>query len=212
MCVLTKCCCCVDLRTGAMVMAILQVLGVLGSFGSRGMDGGLAMFVSGGLALVAGLCLLYGAIKYEPTATLVYLVFQMLPIITVTIMAMLLVLACTVATVATHHGVNVHNLTYGVNINNPYAGVNVHNPYGVNINNPYGGYNVHNPYGGVNSSNDDPDIATATTIAVDIMAIALACYVLISIYFWVCAFSFYKGLKSGSITPSADFRKLKEYF
>ena len=211
MCVLTKCCCCVDLRTGAMVMAILQVLGGLGSFAGQA-SGGPGMLANGVLALVAGLCLLYGAIKYEPTATLVYLVFQMLSIITVTIVAMLLVLVGTVATVATHHGVNVHNLTYGVNINNPYAGVNVHNPYGVNINNPYGGYNVHNPYGGVNSSNDVPDVATATTIAVDIMAIALACHVLISIYFWVCAFSFYKGLKSGSITPSADFRNLAEYF
>ena len=211
MCVLTKCCCCVDLRTGAMVMAILQVLGVLGSFGSRGMDGGLAMFVSGGLALVAGLCLLYGAIKYEPTATLVYLVFQMLSIITVTIAAIFLVFVATVATDAVHHADNVHK-PYGVNINNPYGGVNVHNPDGVNINNPYGGYNVHNPYGGLKSSNDAPDVATATTIAVDIMAIALACYVLISIYFWVCAFSFYKGLKSGSITPSAEFRKLAEYF
>ena len=194
MCVLTKCCCCVDLRIGAMVMAILQVLGVLGSFGSRGI-GGLAMFVSGGLALVAGLCLLYGAIKYEPTATLVYLVWQMLSIIMVTIAAIFLVFVTTNVTDAVHHSVNVHN------------------PYGVNIDNPYGGVNVHNPLGGVNSSNDALGVAaTATTIAVVIMAVALACYVLISIYFWVCAFSFYKGLKSGSITPSADFRKLAEYF
>ena len=168
------------------------------------------MFVSGGFAFVAGLCLLYGAIKYEPTATLVYLVFQMLSIITVTIMAMLLVLVGTVATVAVHHGVNVHNQQSN---NNPYGGVNVHNPYGVDINNPYGSVNVHNPFGGVNSSNDALDLAaTATTIAVVIMAVALACYVLISIYFWVCAFSFYKGLKNGSITPSTDFRKLAEYF
>ena len=202
MCVLTKCCCCVDLRTGAMVMAILQVLAGLGSFGGQA-SAGPGIVVNGVLALVAGLCLLYGAIKYEPTATLVYLVFQMLSIITVTIVAIVLVFVGTVATVAVHHAGKVHN-PYGVNINNPYGGVNVHNPYGVNINNPYGGVNVNNPFGGVNSSNDALDAAaTAATIAVVIMAVALGCYVLLSIYFWVCAFSFYKGLKSGSITPSA---------
>ena len=69
-----------------MVMAILQVLGGLGSFAGQA-SGGPGLLANGVFALVAGLCLLYGAIKYEPTATLVYLVFQMLSIITVIIAA-----------------------------------------------------------------------------------------------------------------------------
>merc|ERR1712141_553159 len=79
MCEVNKCCCCVDLRTGAIVISILQLLGGAGCFGMGASE--WPNILNGVVGLLAGLCLLFGAIKYHQTATLVYLVLDMIAII-----------------------------------------------------------------------------------------------------------------------------------
>ena len=77
---LKKCCFCVDLRIGAIVIAILDIVGGITAFVT---DYGKpeANFVAGVVSIIAGLCLLFGSIKYHETSTLVYLVLHMLSIV-----------------------------------------------------------------------------------------------------------------------------------
>ena len=81
MCEVNKCCCCVDLRTGAIVIAILQLIGGAGCFGMGASE--WQNIMNGVVGLLAGVCLLVGAINYHQTATLVYLVLDMIAIVLV---------------------------------------------------------------------------------------------------------------------------------
>ena len=96
MCVLKHCCCCVDLRIGAIVIAILGVVEGIGAFlnaygyGLIHLDQidtngfitmqNIVMCVAGAIRIIAGLCLLFGSIKYHQPTTLAYLVLHMLSI------------------------------------------------------------------------------------------------------------------------------------
>ena len=96
MSVLKYCCCCVDLRIGAIVIAILGVVEGIGAFlnaygyGLIHLDQidtngfitiqNIVMCVAGGIRIFAGLCLLFGSIKYHQSTTLAYLVLEMLSI------------------------------------------------------------------------------------------------------------------------------------
>ena len=139
MCQVSKCCCCVDLRTGALVMAVLQLIGGAGMFANGGTWPDILNAVVG---IGAGACLLFGAIKYHQMATLVYLVFQMIAIVLIGV-ALLVVIIVPVA-------------SWGV--------------------------------------------AIEFLIAPMIIYIIFASF---HIYFWVCIFSFYKGLKTGEIKSPA---------
>ena len=76
---LNKCCCCVNLRTGAIVIAIL---GILGSFGQLHDKEHIYIgIISDVVGVLANLFLLHGAIKYNKTTTLVYLIFEAIFII-----------------------------------------------------------------------------------------------------------------------------------
>ena len=76
---LNKCCCCVNLRTGAIVIAIL---GILGSFGQlHDKDHIYIGIISVVVGVLANLFLLHGAIKYNKTTTLVYLILEAIFII-----------------------------------------------------------------------------------------------------------------------------------
>ena len=76
---LNKCCCCVNLRTGAIVIAIL---GILGSFGQLHDKEHIYIgIISDVIGVLANLFLLHGAIKYNKTTTLVYLIFEAIFII-----------------------------------------------------------------------------------------------------------------------------------
>ena len=76
---LNKCCCCVNLRTGAIVIAILGILGSFGQF--RSSEQIYIGIISVVLGVLANLLLLHGAIKYNKTTTLVYLVLEAIFII-----------------------------------------------------------------------------------------------------------------------------------
>ena len=73
-----KCCCCFDLRTGSIIIAILQIVGSIGMLGgttsSSACWGGL-------VGIAAGICLLVGAINSNASAILVHLIVAMINII-----------------------------------------------------------------------------------------------------------------------------------
>ena len=69
---LSKCCCCVPLRTGSLIMAILGILGGIGFFALSG--GEWAYIIQGIFYLLAYGPLLYGALKYNEKAVLISLV------------------------------------------------------------------------------------------------------------------------------------------
>ena len=75
-----------DLRVGAIVIAILDILAGLAGFGI------LVWYnIIGSLALIAaGICLLYGGIKYHQITTTVYLVFQIIGIVMYGILVIIL--------------------------------------------------------------------------------------------------------------------------
>jgi len=86
--VFKKCCCCIDLRVGAIIIGILQILGAIGQFwnGIIGIIGAIAM-------LVAGICLLVGALKYNQVPTLINLIFAMIVIVLDIVMGILFLVA-----------------------------------------------------------------------------------------------------------------------
>ena len=103
MCAFTKCCCCIELRIGAIIIAILDI--VIGipyfavaiwgsvapitndvystgnSIGSVFIAISVFNYLTGVVALGTGLCLLFGSIFNNKIATLVYLVFKLIGIV-----------------------------------------------------------------------------------------------------------------------------------
>ena len=160
MCEVNKCCCCVDLRTGAIVIAILQLIGGAGCFGMGASE--WQNILNGVVGLLAGVCLLVGAINYHQTATLVYLVLDMIAIVLVGVaMAVIIIGGATVTASASG-------------------------------------------YPDLQDNQGAQDVVTAFgAIFITIFAIVYGLIALFYIYFWVCVFSFYKGLKSGEITSPA---------
>ena len=75
---LSKCCCCVELRTGSIVLGILGILGGVGQF-AQGLFWG--NILNGIFYLIAYGALLFGAIKYNPVAVLVNLICTIIIIV-----------------------------------------------------------------------------------------------------------------------------------
>ena len=160
MCEVNKCCCCVDLRTGAIVIAILQLIGGAGCFGMGASE--WQNIMNGVVGLLAGVCLLVGAINYHQTATLVYLVLDMIAIVLAGVaMAVIIIGGAT--------------FTASVSGNPDFQ-----------------------------DNQGAQDVVTAFgAIFITIFAIVYGLIALFYIYFWVCVFSFYKGLKSREIISPA---------
>ena len=100
--VLGKCCCCVDLRVGSIVIAIIGFVGGFGNLGvSLKQDGAEWSSICFAISQsVASGCLLYGAIKREKTPTLIYLAFEMVSIILLAIIIILTIIAMLAASSA----------------------------------------------------------------------------------------------------------------
>ena len=76
-----RCCCCIDLRIGCIVIAILQIVGSLGISGIPIFHSPpyVTCFIIDCLAgVTAGICLLIGVIKFEASAILVYLILAVI--------------------------------------------------------------------------------------------------------------------------------------
>ena len=91
-----KCCCCFDLRTGSIIIAILQIVGFLGTliYGLQmildTIDAwSLGVLCLGVLGVAIGICLLIGSIKSNAPAILVYLILEWIYIILLCILGIL---------------------------------------------------------------------------------------------------------------------------
>ena len=146
--VFDKCCCCIDLRVGCIVLAIWGMLSSSGAFiyAAKATDDSQAgVFITDGiLGLIAYGTLLYGAVKYNSIATLVFLVLQMIGMIL---------------------GVTVIILAFVA------AG----------------------------DALSDPIVKQVATI----MGVSLIFSSALSIYFWLCIYSFYQKVKKGEIGPDS---------
>ena len=101
-----KCCCCLDLRTGAIVIA---VLGIVGSFGNLAFSTYWMMIGEIIWRLVVSFCLLFGAIKVNEIAVLIYLILNMLQIISEFAVGIFLLVAGTALKVASQDAVTQHD-------------------------------------------------------------------------------------------------------
>ena len=77
--VLNKCCFCIDLRNGAIVIATLHMVAALGQLGTTGIS--WITIVDVILGLIAGAVLLFGAIKYNMVAIIIHLVLALIEIV-----------------------------------------------------------------------------------------------------------------------------------
>ena len=77
--VLEKCCFCVDLRNGAIVIGTLHMVAALGQLGTTAIA--WITIVDVILGLIAGAVLLYGAIKYNTVAIIIHLVLALIEIV-----------------------------------------------------------------------------------------------------------------------------------
>ena len=75
---LSKCCCCIPLRVGSIILA---VLGIIGGLLNIGYYSNWGYVVFGIFYFIANGCLLYGAIKNNHAWVLVYLVFSGISIV-----------------------------------------------------------------------------------------------------------------------------------
>ena len=85
--VVNKCCCCAGLRTGCIIISVLQILEGWGIFCS------LEWFtiITGIITTVAGAFLLFGAIKYNRIGVLINLILTPISMLLVFIVAILFV-------------------------------------------------------------------------------------------------------------------------
>ena len=90
---LTKCCCCVPLRTGSIVLSVLGLIGGVGMMLRDFSD--WSNVVSGILTILAYATLMYGCLKNHPTAVLVYLVLDAFSIILAIFIAIFCIAAVT---------------------------------------------------------------------------------------------------------------------
>ena len=95
---LNKCCCCVDLRTGAIILAVLGIVSSVSLCisGQAGWQDVIGLI----LGLITNGCLAFGAIKYNKTATLISVVVEMIYIVWLVIVLVLLIVWGSAATVA----------------------------------------------------------------------------------------------------------------
>ena len=148
---LSKCCCCVDLRTGSIIIAVLGVLASISNWGSGWVVGVVTIVVG----VPANLCLLHGAIKYNRTTTLIWLVMEVLFIIVNIVWFCLIIVALCSKEVSVCWDNWDEPVVYGGKI-------------------------------------------TACSVTVAFLVSMLVVIVIgtgLSIYFWVCVYSFFQDLK-----------------
>ena len=230
MCVFKKCCCCVDLRIGAIVIAILNIgLGVPQFF--IPVDYGVN-FVGVGVSIAAGICLLYASIKYSKNATLIYLVLQMMSMATTVILLTVVLVMGTAVTVEVGSSISFFNNIKGFGTqwpNNHTSSSSLSNdfrdfgtqwsndrPSRISFSNNIEDFETQWPnnrlsdvslrsmikdYSDISSQvhGVSTSLAALAWIPFALLIVALVIFFLLNLYFWICVFSFYKGLKGGEI-------------
>jgi len=203
-----KCCCCVDIRTGAIVIA---VLGIVGSFGNLAFSTYWMMIGEIIWRLVVSFCLLFGAIKVNEIAVLIYLILTILQIISeFAVGIFFLVAGSALKLVSQDDGFAVANTTSqhqddGLTFANMTS---LHQDDGLTVGNATSlhqddGFTVAN----TTSLHQDDGFTVASGTLVGIAAIIGGVYIILwaclDIYFFICVHSFYKKIKDGMITSAA---------
>ena len=84
----SKCCCCIPLQTGSIILSILWILGFIGiiyqslSFPGGVMQVSWSNIILGIILLIAAGCLLFGSVSQHPTPLLIYLVLGAIMLVT----------------------------------------------------------------------------------------------------------------------------------
>ena len=85
---LNKCCCCVSLRAGCIILAVVGIIvncgffGLAGQCGTNGCGNDFYVITVGNVIGIIGcVCLLFGSINYNRIGVLVYLVVEIITII-----------------------------------------------------------------------------------------------------------------------------------
>ena len=140
----SRCCCYFDLRSGAIIIAVLDIVG-----GTCAIAAGTYWHscVLAAVSFVSGAFLLMGAIRYDRIATLLSLISLMITIVFYAITAILLCVHCSDV-----------------------------------------------------DKNGDPDCEKEFITA----GVFFFAGGFVNIYFWLCVFTFYEGIRSGVIHPSEE--------
>ena len=137
-------CCCLDLRSGAIIIAVLEIFGGTCTIAT---DTYWYSCVLTAASWVSGGLLLWGAIRYHRIATLLSLISLMITIVFYAITAILLCVHCSDV-----------------------------------------------------DKNGDPDCEKEFITA----GVFFFAGGFVNIYFWLCVFTFYEGIRSGVIHPSEE--------
>ena len=106
-------CCCLDLRDGAIAIAVLEMLIGLGSFGSfaNGFNWiAILIFLPN---VASGISLLYGAIKHNSTAVLVNLILSLLGVVFLIVMSLLALIPGASMTLVEQRGAQIIMIVLG---------------------------------------------------------------------------------------------------
>ena len=106
-------CCCLDLRDGAIAIAVLEMLIGLGSFGSfaNGFNWiAILIFLPN---VASGISLLYGAIKHNSTAVLVNLILSLLGVVFLIVMSLVTLISGASMTLVEQRGAQIIMLVLG---------------------------------------------------------------------------------------------------
>ena len=171
---LSKCCCCVSLRVGSIILGVLGLIGgliymlvgtgVVGFASSDG-GGGIAWFyiICGLLCLIAYGALLFGAIKYNGNAVRVYLVSSAICIVIGVLFGVIVLASIKSSDPVTSDPVFADDCA------------------------------------SVPLTKSECDMLKAVTIGMKANQLVIS--TLFGVYFWICIYSFYKELKSGGGYP-----------
>ena len=172
---LSKCCCCVSLRTGSIIIGVLGLLGgiaclanaVYSGFNWIGLIQGIVYILSYG-------CLLYGAIRFNRTAVIVYLVIDGVMIAAVIIFGILAIVGVSIVAGTT----DCSHLQQEV-VDFPYSSDQIN----------------------MQAWNLKQMCESAQTVVIGITAGIFFISAMLSFYFWICVYSFYKELNMGMSNP-----------
>ena len=166
--VFNTCCCCLDLRAGAFVIATWEIIYGIVMFGlsTLGDAVSVSILIIAIEYVIAGACLLYGATKYHQKATVANLVWSIIGIVKEFITA--IVLFASSDMIYLSPGTQTKMIS-----------------------------DIQNHNGTHNESEESSGVITSTANTVGVVFLVGA---FVHIYFWLCVYSFLKGLKSGSIS------------
>ena len=151
---LTKCCCCIDLRLGCMLIAIAGIITSCGFFGATNTGKTYYVLATGnGIGILGSICLLFGAYKSHKIAVALYLVAEAVQI--------------------------VLNIVYGVWLFASVPTATSSDPFSD------GSLSVGSLFGGM-------------IIAAGVSVFLVVC---VWVYFWLCAFSFFKKIGGEADVP-----------